>query len=286
MKITSIGLFANGFEVANFNFRDPRSLNPYVIQGITGIDADEIVPKFGGFSTTSKAKQYEMALNKRDIAMLIALVPKVGLNKSHSDLRDDLYRAVASCRSGQVQLRFNNGSAVVAVMTGFIVKFESSLSTKTPQVQITIKCAETLFKSMEPRYVDADSLGKEFTITDAVSTAPHGITFEVAFTSETFEFTLTDRLDGRPEWFFTVVPGTVFGGSSFKDGDSLIISSEHDNKQVYATRGSTVEQLADRIVVGSLWPRIFPGNNDFFIEVGAGSFTWTSVYYWSTYWGL
>lgn len=284
MRITNVGLYSNGFEVANFSFRDPETRNPYVIQGMFGLDADEIVPKFYGFSTTSKTRQYDMTLAKREITLRIALIPQAGTGKTYSDLRDDLYRAIASSRDGLVQLRFNNRSATTAAISGFITKFEASLSTKQPEVQLTIKCTESMLKSMTHIDVDVSDFGTAFTISDYVSTAPHGITFEVKFVDDAPVFTIKDQLN--PEWFFTVTPGIIFGGSNFKGGDSLIISSEHDNKQVYATRGSEVEQLADRVAVGSLWPRIFPGNNDFLIDVGPGSFTWTSAYYWSTYWGV
>jgi hypothetical protein len=51
MKITNIDLLSSDDTlVANFSFRDPGTINPYIVKEIVGLDADEIVPKFYGVS--------------------------------------------------------------------------------------------------------------------------------------------------------------------------------------------------------------------------------------------
>jgi hypothetical protein len=282
MRITNIGLYSNNFQVANFNFRDPETINPYVIQGIFGLDADEIVPKFYGFSTTSKIRQYDMTLPKREITIRIALIPQPGTGKTYSDLRDDLYRAISSSRSGLIELKFNNRSATIATTTGFITKFEAALSTKQPEVQITIKCVDAMLKGPSAVEVDTVLIGNSFTIVDNISTAPHGMTMQLAFTADTTDIVIKDVT--TPEWSFTITPGDVAGGTGFKSGDVLTLSSESNAKELYITRSSVDYYLVDKILSGSTWPCIFPGANNF--EIVTGTFTWNFIKYWQTFWGI
>ena len=282
MKLTSIDLYSNNQQVASLSFRDPGSRNPYIAQNTTGLDAGEIVPKFYGNSNSGK-KQYNLSLVKREVVLLISLNPQFSLGKSYSDLRDDLYRAVASSRDGLVQLQFKNGSSTIACVSGFVTKFETGMFSKTPQVQMTINCEDGMLRSLNEISVDEVILGTSNTIVDNASTAPHGFKFNITFNAPTTSFVIRDAT--VPDWLFTITPGVIGANTGFINNDQLYFSSAYNGRLVYIVRGGVTIYLVDKIQPGSIWPILFPGPNDLEL-VSTGAFTWNELTYYQTYWGV
>lgn len=279
MKITSIELHPDKTSIAPvvLSFRDPRTLNPYNAMNVTGLDADEIIPKFYG--TDGADNFYSLAQKKRDISILAGLNPNFASGQSYSDLRDALYRIIASSRTGRVTLQLKDALGVVCEVAGFISKMETGHFEKHQEVQLTISCSEPLFKAPSPTVVTVGGLVPSNTvIQDNLSTAPHGMKFVLDFASNLDFFTIIDTTDLT--WSFTVTP---VGG--FLAGDSLHFSSELNGKYLYIQRGSTIIHLADVIEQGSIWPIMFPGANQYnFIH--ATGMTWNAITYYPSYWGV
>lgn len=282
MKVTSIELYSNNQKTASFSFRDPTAKNPYIVQGIFGIDAEEIIPKFYASSQDGANKFYDMGLRSREIVIRVALNPQLNLRKTYSDLRDDLYRAISSSRTGLVQLRFNNGAATIAAISGFISKFEAAHFNQLPEVQLTIKCDDPVLRSLIPVEVSFDVLGEEMNIVDRYSTSPHGFSFDIKFLQDTTSFIIRDMTPDT--WSFTIIPGTIGANTGFKVDDVLEFSSELGQKSVSITRESNKILLVDKIQPGSVWPILFPGSNN--IEIVTGTFEWGTLTYYPTYWGV
>jgi hypothetical protein len=182
---------------------------------------------------------------------------------------------------GRVFLHFRSGATTVAKIEGFITKFEASYFTETPEVQLTVRCDDPMFRAINP----VDYSQNEFPtsnpviIPDSISTAPHGFTMAVTFTSATPSFTIQDD-PTNPEWHFTVTPN---GG--FLVGDELYISSEFSNKELYLVRGGNTVQLMDVITPDSMWPILFPGATTFHF-VNLAQITWNFLEYYPAYWGV
>lgn len=285
MKITSVELHPhNSAFVATLSFRDPSRANPYNVTGMTGLDPDVVVPRFYGTSGTGGGKFYDFTPEKRDIVMLIDLNPQFAVNQSFSDLRDALYKAISSSRSGQMQIQFKDDVGVVAVISGLVTKFETPQFTKKPQVQITISTTDPFLKSPAPVAVAVGGLNPANTnIQDLVSTAPHGFDFVMAFTGAVASLVITDPTVGLPaadQWNFTVTPA---GG--FLNGDVLTFSSDPQGKQLYMVRGGVTIYLADKVIQGSVWPVIFPGDNHFAFATPA-NMHFNSISYYQAYWGV
>lgn len=281
MKVTSIELYSNNQKAASFSFRDPTAKNPYIVQGVFGLDASEIVPKFYGSSSDGVSKFYDMGIRSREIVIRVALNPQLTLRKTYSDLRDDLYRVISSSRTGLIQLRFNNGSATVATVSGFVSKFESALFNQLPEVQLTIKCDDPMLRALEPVEVSYAVLGTEMNVIDPYSTSPHGFTFQLTFTQDTASFVMKDSAD---LWTFTVTPGVIGANTGFKNNDTLTFSSELGQKTISIVRSAQTILLVDKVQPGSTWPVLFPGSN--LLEIVTGTFTWESLTYYPTYWGV
>lgn len=276
MRVDRIDLYSNGQEVARFDVNVLDIRNPYIIKAITGLDADQIIPRYYGTGLVSGTKFYDMTLEPREIAMRIGLNPNFNVNQTPSDLRSDLYRAIASSRGGTLVLKFVDDNSVVGVIEGFVSKFEGPLFTDSPEVQITMRCEDPIFKSEYVVSVIVADLDEENPlITDPVSTSPHGFKFKLTFTGSVNPLTIQSSL--FPEWQFQI-------NYPFLAGDELYFSSEENDKYLYVIRSSSTIQLMDRIELNSVWPIIFPGENQFYI-VGI-LFNWNECYWYETHWGV
>lgn len=279
MKITSVEFHpAGSSEIAVLSFRDPRRLGRFNVKGIVGLDADEIIPRYYGVSGASNKKYYTLSLEKREPVFQIELNPSFGTNETYSDLRDILYKMIASSRTGLIDIWFKNGSTVVATLSGFVSKFENSLFEKNPGISITISCSEPMLKAPTRDVIDPLTLNPESSnIIDTKSTAPHGFIFEIGFVTD-----LAGLLVAPPdtEWSFGVNP---VGG--FLAGDILHFSSELNNKYLFVRRSGSDIYLADVIASGSMWPILFPGDNIFEFS-NPESLAWEAVSFYPTYWGV
>ena len=281
MRITSVSLFSNESEAIQFSLRNVSSKSPYMVRTIIGLDAEELIPKFYRASRTGKTKFYDFSLKPRDIVMRIVLTPRFHLDEDYSYVRDALYRSISATRGGQVELQFHSGASTVAKIFGFIVKLEVAYFSQTPELQLTVRCNDPMFRGINPTIMKAAKLSNTnpIVVADSESTSPHGFKMQVTFTGTYAQFTVQDKAVD-PEWVFLVVPQT-----SFLSGDILYFSSEFSNKYLYRVRGGVTTHLLDAIERTSVWPIIFPGFNSFHFVEKAG-FTWNLVQFDSTYWGV
>jgi hypothetical protein len=291
MKLTSIGLYSNNALIATLSFNEPNSQSPYIARQVTGLDADQIVQKFNRFSLAdSVTPLYNVASGKREIVMRIVLNTAFTVGKTYSELRDDLYRAIASTRNGLVTLKFNNGLTTICEIAGFISKLESSHFTREPEVQLTITCRDNMFKAPARTTVATGSFPTvhTFSVTDSLSTAPHGLCYGIYVTDYSGHHSIADAATGET-WKFLVSPPltvTYLGVPAFHPGDIIHISSEINNKWAYVIHDSVRIDLSDRIAVGSSWPMLYPGENDFYVYNSGFGFTWNYMDYYANYWGI
>jgi len=279
MKVTSVELHPDGSsDVFVLSFRDPSRLNPYNVKGITGLDADELVARFYG--APGAQNFYNMMLVKRQPMMLIELNPRYNLGESPATLRDAMYRMIASSRRGKVDIWFKNGEEVVAVLSGNVIKLEAPNFTTRSEVQITFNCVDPFLKAPTPVSLSVVALDPSLTeIQDDLSTAPHGVVFELTATAPITSITIDDPDD--LSWEYTITP---VGG--FVAGDVIHYSSQYNDKYIYLVRAGVTIHLADVLTPGSIWPIIFPGRINTFRFSNGPSLDWNTISYYPTYWGV
>lgn len=278
MKLTSAELHpANSSNVVVLSFRDPTRQNPYNVKAIVGLDADEIIARYYGGSGNSK--RHTLSMPKRTIVIRIGLNPRVGEDETFSSLRDDIYKMIASSRTGMLQLQLLNDGEAIAGISGFVTKVEAGLFNKEQEVQLTLECKDPELRGLTRTEVDVVDLDPALTvIEDTLSTAPHGFIFELSFIDSVASLTIEDPTDSS--WSFVVTP---VGG--FLNGDVLHYSSELNNKHLYVVRSATTIHLADVITPGSVWPILYPGENS--LEISSPTdVDWTSIEHYPTYWGV
>jgi len=257
--------------------------DPYIIRNITGLDIDEITPRLYGTGAVSGTKFFNMRQKPRSIAIRIILNPNFATLQTHAMLRDELYKAISSDRGSKINLSFmSKFGPELAMIEGFITKFESDVNTLTPEVQLTITCEYPYFRK---RYRTSATTGLSTTapvIIDNSSTAPHGFRMMLTFTSTVLSLTPSFKIQNssNADWKFEIL------GFGFANADQLYFSSEDDNKYLYVMRSGVTTNLMGYLTANSQWPIIFPGTNAFSISGTGSLFTYSLLDYYETFWGL
>jgi len=281
MRVSAVDLISNNVNVMTLGLRRPSTADKYLAKAIIGLDADEIISKFYAFSLAGDKRFYDYALGTREIAMRVVMNPNYILNEQPSDLRDDLYRTIAASRTGTVLLVLKSGATSVAQIEGQIIKFEVPHFSKIPELQLTLKCEDPIFRAINDVVFEHGSLGlgaaQPYELTDAISTSPHGLFMDLTLQTPGASFTIQDP---PGDWKFELAPQ---GG--FFAGDRLRISSEYANRYVTLERSSVVTHIANSLVVGSIWPIVFPGINSFNSNY-SGNIHWNEVSFRPAYWGV
>jgi hypothetical protein len=286
MNITGMSLQASESSAPiSFSLRDADPRAQYVVRAVTGLDPEDITPKFTGSSLVSGSRLYDFSKQSREVVMRIVLRPRFNLNESYSDARTALYKLISSTRTGLVRLTLTAGPDMVGFLLGFISKVEATTFEQTPEVQLTLSCDDPMIRGVTPVVYPGPSIATEDVIgvIDSVSDAPHGMAFQVTFTSTVATFTLQDSTS-FPEWRFRVIPT---GG--FLAGDELYCSSEYASKYLYMIRSGVTTHLMDKIEPTSVWPTVYPGTNVYYIYEltdGLPHFDWNVIQFLPAYWGV
>lgn len=266
-------------DVAIFDFNNITPDTPYVLTGATGLAADNIVP-FRYTQNQYGVDLYSMSLNDRDITLKIGLNPSYSSTGQKEDLRDDLYRIIYSSHVPKLWFDLYNGSTFISTINGVVTKMEAALFTSKPEVEITLKCYEPLFKASTSTTISSGSFSAGFlTCNYAQGTAPAGFTASFSVASAINHFGL---FPSDSSWEFKVV-------NSFLVGDIITFSSNSSSKDIYLTRGSsTIVKLANRLTSYSIWPILFPGSNSFEVRTsgGASAVSFLGGSYYQSYWGV
>src|SRR5689334_11834943 len=283
MRITGIDLYTSDTsEVISLSLQELDPTAPYVVRTITGLDAEDIVPKFYGFGGYSNSRFYDFVLRAREIVFRVILNPRIKLDETFSDVRDQFYRSISASRTGQLGLYFKAANTIIAQITGSITKMEATYFDEIPEVQVTISCPDPLLRSYVSTVMTPAELPTEnpVVIHETLSTAPHGFAMQFTITADIPHFTIQDR-ETNPEWLSKITPA---GG--FQTDDVLYISSDSVNKTVYIIRDSDTIFLMDVVEpMNSVWPLLFPGENSFhFADIA--SFDWISLETSAAYWGV
>lgn len=278
MRIQNIALYSNDTQIVNFDMTGPDVRNPYVIKAITGLDAEEIVPRYysSGLITTNRFN--EMTLAPREITMRIGLKPNYQISQHPADLRDKIMKTIAASRTGLIQLRFIQDGVCWGAISGFITKFEAPVTSKDTEIQFTMRCDDPIIRSLTvTSQIELEDLNPEsgFYINDPISTSPHGFKFKLTFNAPQSLLVIYDNPD--PDWRFWMNYG-------FETGDELYFSSEYGDKYLYVVRAAVTTNLMDTLQPESLWPMIFPGENFFIFTTD--NFVFNEIFWYETFWGV
>lgn len=285
MRVSAIELYSSDdVQFLSFGLRMAATDDQFYSKALIGLDADEIIQKLYGFSLVNNVPYFEMTLPPREVVMRLVLNPNYTLNQRYSDLRDDLYRSISSQRSGLLKMIFKHGATRIAQLNGFITKFEVPLSSKVPELQLTMRFSDPIIRGVNHVELIKDDVHKgsnDIQVTDATSTAPHGLQIVAkygSFAGAKSSFIIRDQ---TTNWQFRI------DYDQFSSDDILYISSEYGNAYAYIYKDATatILPLMDKVNPTSTWPILFPGQNKFVIE-DLASIATLDVKFRTAYWGV
>lgn len=261
MKINNVVLSTviGNEDLIKLAFRDTRMQVPYVVKSIAGLDALDISSNFSGFGENSLAF-FDRGLPKRTIIIRLGLNPTFRNARSHSDLRDELYRLISSDRTGRVQVNFCLDNYKIANVEGTIDKVETNHFERSPEAQLTIVCDDGLLRSTTTNVIDVSTFGKTFFVTDCISTAPHGFYMELNMTAINPDFVFKSA--------YSTFSINAQGGMLeqwYQPNDRLKITTESGKVDARLLRGGLEVSMMEYVqgYKGSQWPVLYPGRNRF-----------------------
>ena len=286
MRADGIELVSNESVVLKAALARPSMRDKFFVKAMVGLDAGEITTAFYGFGADPSVRFHNLKLPSREVVIRAVLNPDYLLNESYSDLRDGLYRAIATSRRGTVRLLFLSAGSERAYLDGHVIRFEVPHFSKIPELQITLRCDDAALKGLLPTELNGSDIldpldGTHIQFMDSLSTMPHGVLYRGKLNTDAPPTSVTIACpDGN--WEFTV-------DYAFSTGDTLEISSIENDKHVTVTAdgSSTAVPIANSITPGSLWPVVFPRENRWhFPQVGNFLPNEHHISFYPRYWGL
>lgn len=239
----------------------------YVIKAIQGLDPPD--PTVRRIGTSLGQPVLEINPNEdRDLIIRMELNPAP--DHTFEGLRDKLYGAIGNV----LRLDFINGSSDVANVTGYISKFEATMYSNTPEIQITFKCFGGVFSGIYSTNVTVSSTGQA--LFEYEGTAPAPVRITATCTTESYYF----RFLGN--WNFNCDYDAAFG--PFLVGDVLNLYTGR-GRYFTLTRAGVSRTIVTRLTTDSNWPMVTPGTR--YVDFNdADSFTVTTFNYIPMYWGV
>jgi hypothetical protein len=272
--------------IATFDLSSMTPNSPYILKGVTGLSASDVMPMNYGSSFTG-VPYYEMSLGNRDISLKIGLNPVYSESGTRVDLRDTLYKAIYSARDPRLWFDIYNGTLHVATIGGLVTKLEASHFTAKPDVELTIRCSDPFFKANSRTEIETTNYNQlpHLVVDYNNGTAPVGFraSFQLNSSADSFGF-----LSGDDCWEFIVE-------HEFLAGDIVYFSSEYGEKNIYSyspslhtSTFSGITRLADKLTSTAIWPVLFPGTNSFELTAppGVSNFTLVTCSYHASFWGV
>lgn len=294
MNISSIHLYsvldnplAAPIKHAELKLNNISKSDSYIIKGVSGLDVDEVVHQY--YATDTVSKYYNVSMPARIVVIAIRLNPKYKQGETVEVLRNNLQKMISYSKTNLIQMRFMNGTTHVSSLNGLITKFEVSLFSAEPEVQITFKCEDPFFTGPERISIPVSGPRADSkTLTDNLSTSAHGFKMQLSFPTNNTNFIkfLTVN-NGDSVSSFEFIIDLLFTNST------LYFSSERNNKYFYVNTGGNIYNMINEISPFSVWPMMYPGVNTITVEQYLGTtkidpqnFIFDSISYAPTYWGI
>jgi hypothetical protein len=278
MRIDTIKLCTSALDNATWPFSadndivlsllDNDPLANYRIKNVTGLEPQEV----GGSYLHRYVDTNFGALLPREISILLELNPINSEGKHVSDIRNDLYRLINGPNHSELSVCLWYQGFELANISGAVTRIETNPFSKDSEAIITLTCEDQIFRAplaenvwdITTRHVgppagvivDVDGVDS-IIVNDTKSTAPHGLYIDIEWTGYT---------PGEFEMTSTYSDGTVTSflvNQTLNAGEHLIINTNYGAISVDHVVLGVSTQVADTIEPGSVWPAIYPLNNQF-----------------------
>lgn len=214
----------------------PKKNSPYILLSATGLGPMPV--EVNTTSTILPGSVYSgTQIQEREVVVTFRLNPDWKTGQSYSELRNRLYSTLSGGRGNYVTVTIGSGEDQ-AELTGYVNNIDVSIYTRTPEVQISIRCPNPLLRSTkEDVYYASESsttVGEETWWEYSASinnedAAPTGFVAEAALqTHITTEFELETTLSEKLR--------VVGPPSDLTLEDSFVINTNSGTRDVTSVR--------------------------------------------------
>lgn len=280
MKFDKIRL--SGFNNVDLPILDASPSGAYILKSADGLGPPVVDVSIANTLLSGGVYQGRRPQN-REIVLLVGLNPAWGANQTAEQLRTTIYTMLTPRSGTTLKLQLMSGNTVVAQAEGYISKFEISVFSKDPEVQITITCLQPYLMSPEIGFQSPyKSVSGGYTLftVDNIGTAPSGFNLSIAFTavhSGTFQILENTSF---PQFM------SINGG--FIAGDRLTVDTRAGQRGVWKTpNGSQVAvSILDSLTPESPWLQLYGGANS--LKINNTTFNWNlfGIAHTPAYWGV
>lgn len=195
---------------------------------------------------------------------------------TYESLRRLLYQYFMPKRS--VQLVFYSDDMPPVEITGVVEDVSVNQFSKDPELLVSIICPYPYFTALDPTVVTGQSIRtggvvKKVTYDGNVET---GVYVEVSYTSGSNPGSIGIQIGNPAVSHFTALLANMITSTKYFELSSVPLQKY---VQSVATDTGLIVNMLPNVQVGSSWPLLLPGDNDFSVITDVGIQDWRLVYY-------
>lgn len=248
------------------------SVNPIQLRGVDGLGPVAAAITTSPYAAVDAEELTGASVGKRNIVM------RFGLNADWAtwtvaELRQELYRYFMP--KVTTRLRFHSSHLPICEISGMVESVEPNIFAKDPEVQVSVLCPNPDFVSLtESAFEGVVTNGSIITVVEYEGSAPTGFVLDVRSSTEnpSYEGPVLIRVD---EVDFELFPLTIDEGRYIEIGS---IPGQRYAREITIPDGD-VSNLLVAMAVGSTWPMLTPGPNDFQVIASESDQVWNLSYF-------
>jgi hypothetical protein len=260
----------NGLSTVDLPILGALPSDPYILKNVEGLGPVEIDVSIADTLNAGGVYQGRRP-QSREIVASVGLNPDFKVGQTASDLRASLYGMLTPGYSDNITIQVMDSAVIIAQTTGYVSKMEINPFSKDPEVQITIPCLQQYLQAQNLLYVTPASKSAPAIVN--TGTAPAGFHWEVIFTSNVTNWTLSDPTGKKMQFTY-----------AFLTGDKLEFDTRPGSRGVWLTRSAVRSNIIYTLSSDSIWYMLYGGNNVF--ATSSQAFNWGDVYFLPQYWGI
>lgn len=242
------------------------------IDGLNPVKASVNTSPFGSVDGTAYTGSSVLSRN-----IVLTVCPNPDWKSwTYESLRRLLYQYFMPKRS--VRLVFYSDDMIPVEITGIVEDISVNQFSKDPELLVSIICPYPYFTALDPKIVTGQSIraGEEVTLVHYGGNVESGVYVEVTYASGPNVNNLGIQIGDPDVSYFTVSVADIVTPSEYAEMSSIPLQKY---VQGIDTATGLITNLYPNAQIGSSWPTLQPGDNDFSVITDVGIQDWRLIYY-------
>lgn len=243
------------------------------VRNITGLDPVNASVNTSPFGSVDGTSYVGSSVLSRNIVLTLGPNPD-WINWTYESLRRLLYQYFMPKRP--VRLTFYSDDMIPVEITGIVESVEVNQFSKDPEIVISVICPDPYFTALDPKVITGQAIrsGGETTSIDYEGNIESGINVKVTSVSGSAPTVIGVQI-GDPTLSYFNVTATATSSKYF-EMSSVPMLKYAQNVDI---NNGVITNLLSKVLQGSSWPILQPGENDFSVITDMGVQDWELVYY-------